>query len=123
LFFLSFSSIIFFSMLRLHHLSSLFPYTTLFRSLSYSGALLLSVTVFEFLPKVYRDFSPTIGLLIMGGILLQVFLEFMSKGAEHGHTHYDKTLKSFPVLLFVSLCIHSFMEGFPIAESTHLLLG
>ncbi len=91
--------------------------------LSYSGALLLSVTVFEFLPEVYQSYSPTTGLLIMAGILLQVILEFLSKGAEHGHVHYDETHRSFPVLLFVSLCIHSLMEGFPIAKNTHLLLG
>lgn len=91
--------------------------------LSYSGALLLSVTVFEFLPQVYQDYSSTIGLLIMGGVLLQVLLEFMSKGAEHGHTHQEDQLKSFPFLLFISLCIHSFMEGFPISSNMHLLLG
>jgi len=91
--------------------------------LSYSGALLLSVTVFEFLPEVYQNYSPTIGLLIMGGILLQVFLEFMSKGAEHGHLHEDENNKEFPILLFISLCIHSFMEGFPINTNTHLLYG
>lgn len=91
--------------------------------LSYSGALLLSVTIFEFLPEVYQSYSPATGLLIMAGILLQVFLEFMSKGAEHGHLHNDETRKSFPILLFLSLCIHSFMEGFPITTNPHLLLG
>ncbi len=91
--------------------------------LSYSGALLLAVTVFEFLPKVYQNYSSTIGLLIMGGVLLQVVLEFLSKGAEHGHTHIDEPTQQFPFLLFISLCIHSLMEGFPIANDTHLLIG
>lgn len=91
--------------------------------LSFSGAFLLSVTIFEFLPEVYQNYSATTGLLIMGGVLLQVLLEFMSKGAEHGHIHHDEHLHSFPLLLFISLCIHSLMEGFPIAENTHLLLG
>lgn len=91
--------------------------------LSYSGALLLSVTIFEFIPSVYQDYTSTIGLLIMGGVLLQVFLEFLSKGAEHGHLHHDKDTGDFPYLLFISLCIHSFMEGFPISGNTHLLLG
>lgn len=91
--------------------------------LSYSGALLLSVTIFEFLPEVYQDYSPTIGLLIMGGVLLQVILESLSKGAEHGHTHHGEDLRDFPFFLFISLCVHSFMEGFPISENTHLLLG
>ncbi len=90
--------------------------------LSYSGALLLSITVFEFLPEVYQNYSSTTGLLIMGGILLQVFLEALSKGAEHGHLHHDDCQK-FPMLLFIGLCIHSIMEGFPISSNSHLLLG
>lgn len=91
--------------------------------LSFSGALLLSVLVFEFLPHVYHAYEPMIGVLIMAGVLLQVFLEFMSKGAEHGHAHIDKNLSQFPYLLFIGLCIHSFMEGFPISNNFHLLIG
>lgn len=90
--------------------------------LSYSGALLLSVTVFEFLPEVYQNYNSITGLLIMGGILLQVFLEALSKGAEHGHLHHDDC-QQFPFLLFIGLCIHSVMEGFPISSNPHLLLG
>lgn len=91
--------------------------------LSFSGALLLSVLVFEFLPHVYQDYQPIIGILIMSGVLLQVLLEFMSKGAEHGHTHADEDLNKFPILLFIGLCIHSFMEGFPIVDNAHLMIG
>ncbi|PZD77027.1 ZIP family metal transporter [Mesonia sp. K7] len=91
--------------------------------LSFSGALLLSITVFEFLPETYQNYTPVIGLLIMTGILLQIFLEFLSKGAEHGHLHHDESQKRFPVLLFISLCIHALLEGFPIADNKHLLYG
>ncbi|MDR6300364.1 ZIP family metal transporter [Mesonia maritima] len=91
--------------------------------LSFSGAFLLSITIFEFLPKVYIDYSKSIGLLIMVGILLQVFLEFLSKGAEHGHLHHDKSKTTFPYLLFVSLCIHALIEGYPIHTNHHLLYG
>lgn len=91
--------------------------------LSYSGALLLAVTVFEFLPHVYQDYSESTGIMIMLGILVQIFLEFLSKGAEHGHLHHDKSQKTFPYLLFFSLCLHALIEGYPISENTHLLLG
>lgn len=91
--------------------------------LSFSGALLLSVLVFEFLPHVYEDYEPVVGLLIMGGVLLQVLLEFMSKGVEHGHVHTDESLSTFPYFLFLGLCIHAFMEGFPITNNFHLLIG
>ena len=65
--------------------------------LAFSGAFLLSITVFNFLPEVYNDSnSKTIGLFIMMGILLQIILEFFSKGAEHGHVHLNKHATAFP---------------------------
>ena len=90
--------------------------------LSFSGAFLLSVTVFELLPEVYTSGNGNIGLFIMLGLLLQIFLEFLSKGAEHGHMHHEETGK-FPILLLVSLSIHSLLEGFPLNSSEDLLHG
>lgn len=91
--------------------------------LSFSGAYLLSITVFELLPNVYESGSAQIGVFIMLGLLLQIILEFLSKGAEHGHMHHDETASNFPVLLLISLSIHSLMEGFPLNSTEHLLYG
>jgi len=91
--------------------------------LAFSGAFLLALTVFELLPEVFQSPSKHLGLFIMFGILLQIFLEFFSKGAEHGHVHLHTQDKAFPWLLFVSLSIHSFLEGIPIHDHDHLLIG
>ncbi len=91
--------------------------------LSFSGAFLLAITVFEFIPYVYKDYNKLVGVCTMLGILLQLFLEFLSKGAEHGHIHIDKSETNFPVLLFISLCLHSFLEGYPLHGHNHLLWG
>lgn len=91
--------------------------------LAFSGAFLLSVTVFDFLPEVFSMQNKRIGLFIMIGILLQIILEFFSKGAEHGHVHISKTSTNFPWLLFISLSIHSVLEGLPIEGHNHLLYG
>lgn len=90
--------------------------------LSFSGAFLLSVTVFELFPEVYSSGKPDIGLFIMLGLLLQIFLEFLSKGVEHGHMHHGEK-HHFPTLLLVSLSLHSFLEGFPLHSSHDLLYG
>ena len=92
--------------------------------LAFSGAFLLSLTVFDLLPEVYEvlDAKQT-GLFIMLGILVQIFLEFFSKGAEHGHVHIHKDHKAFPWLIFISLCIHSFLEGFPIHQHNDMVYG
>ena len=91
--------------------------------LAFSGSFLLSLTVMHLLPDLYLNQNPTIGLFIMLGILFQIILEFFSKGAEHGHVHdHDKLLKM-PWLLFISLCIHAFLEGFPVGHQHKLALG
>ena len=92
--------------------------------LAFSGAFLLSITVFELLPEVYEFLEPRlIGLYIMAGILFQIFLEFFSRGAEHGHIHRRSDESTFPWLLFISLCIHAFMEGFPINQHNDMVYG
>ena len=91
--------------------------------LAFSGSFLLSITVFDFLPEVYNSFDKPIGLFIMIGILLQIIPEFFSKGAEHGHVHIDKSSVDFPWLLFISLSIHSVLEGIPIEAHDHLIYG
>ncbi|MHA7944395.1 ZIP family metal transporter [Formosa sp. 3Alg 14/1] len=92
--------------------------------LSFSGAFLLALTLFELLPEVYHHLpARQTGLFIMIGILLQIILEFFSKGAEHGHVHIHKHDTTFPWLLFISLCIHSFLEGFPIHHHNDMVYG
>ncbi|TMM53940.1 ZIP family metal transporter [Maribacter algarum] len=92
--------------------------------LAFSGAFLLALTVFELLPSAYENSdAKTVGVFVMLGILLQIFLEFFSKGAEHGHVHLNSEKSSFPWLLFVSLSIHAFLEGFPIEKHDTIIYG
>ncbi|MCB0447333.1 MAG: ZIP family metal transporter [Gelidibacter sp.] len=92
--------------------------------LSFSGAFLLALTLFDLLPEVYEHLEgKQTGLFIMSGILIQIILEFFSKGAEHGHVHIHKHETTFPWLLFISLCIHSFLEGFPIHQHNDMVYG
>ena len=92
--------------------------------LAFSGAFLLAITIFELLPEVYQATdTKTIGVFIMLGILLQIFLEFFSKGAEHGHIHLEVQNKQFPWLLFISLCIHALLEGIPVHDNNPILFG
>ena len=59
----------------------------------------------------------------MVGILFQIILEFFSKGAEHGHVHGNEKLHQMPWLLFISLCLHAFLEGFPVGHHHELAVG
>ena len=91
--------------------------------LAFSGAFLLSMTILELLPEVFDMPTDRIGICIMGGVLLQICLEFFSKGAEHGHVHIHLEERTFPWLLFLSLSIHSLLEGFPITDNNNIMVG
>ncbi len=98
--------------------------------MAFSGSFLLSITVLHLLPEVYESshhddhsHTGTVGIFIMIGILFQIILEFFSKGAEHGHVHGHSEMKNIPWALFISLCIHAFFEGFPVAKHNDLALG
>ncbi len=95
--------------------------------LAFSGSFLLSLTVIHLLPEVYESQHSAgninLGVFIMVGILLQIILEFFSKGAEHGHVHGHDTLTQIPWLLFISLCLHALLEGFPVGHHHELAFG
>ena len=91
--------------------------------LAFSGSFLLSITLFELLPEIFEQPSKQLGVLIMVGILLQIILDFITKGAEHGHVHVNEKSDKFPWLLFIGLSIHSIIEGFPVVENSEVLWG
>jgi zinc transporter ZupT len=91
--------------------------------LAFSGAFLLSLTVMDLLPDLYILKSKNIGIFIMIGILFQIILEFFSKGAEHGHVHGHDKLNKMPWALFISLCLHALLEGYPVSHHHNLAIG
>ncbi len=91
--------------------------------LAFSGSFLLSLTVMHLLPEVYESGNAKVGIFIMVGILFQIILEFFSKGAEHGHVHGHDKMTQMPWLLFISLCIHALLEGFPVGHHHDLAIG
>lgn len=91
--------------------------------LAFSGSFLLSLTVLHLLPEVYESHDKNVGIFIMVGILFQIILEFFSKGAEHGHVHGHGKITQMPWLLFISLCLHALLEGFPVGHHEDLAYG
>ena len=91
--------------------------------LAFSGSFLLSLTVLHLLPEVYESHDKNVGIFIMLGILFQIILEFFSKGAEHGHVHGHGKITQMPWLLFISLCLHALLEGFPVGHHHDLAYG
>ncbi len=92
--------------------------------LSFSGAYLFSITVLHLIPEVYKGPShELVGVFILLGFLLQVFLEQFSEGVEHGHLHKHHEESFFPYGIMISLCLHAFLEGMPLVkEQNHELI-
>ncbi|MBB6272656.1 zinc transporter ZupT [Pedobacter cryoconitis] len=88
--------------------------------LSFSGAYLFAITVLHLIPDAYSGPDHAeIGLYILVGFLLQIVLEQFSEGVEHGHIHKHDDTQIFPYGIMISLCLHAFLEGMPLAADQH----
>ena len=80
-----------------------------------SGGYLFAITVLHLLPELFtmHASSQRIGLYLLVGFFLQLFLELLSKGVEHGHmdTPTDHTHQIVPLSLLLALFIHAFLDG------------
>ncbi|HWD87590.1 MAG TPA: ZIP family metal transporter [Mucilaginibacter sp.] len=83
--------------------------------LSFSGAFLFGITVLHLIPDAYHFNDNYVGVFILAGFLFQIVLEQFSEGIEHGHMHSHEHI-AFPLGILISLCIHAFLEGMPLAE-------
>ncbi|WP_316810841.1 ZIP family metal transporter [Pedobacter heparinus] len=88
--------------------------------LSFSGAYLFAITVLHLIPDAYNGPDhEEIGIFILIGFLLQILLEQFSEGVEHGHIHKHNDHQVFPYGIMISLCLHAFLEGMPLAKDQH----
>ncbi len=87
--------------------------------LSFSGAYLFAITVLHLIPDAYKSGDHYVGIFIMAGFLFQLVLELFSDGVEHGHIHHNHQHNQqsvFPSGIMISLCLHAFLEGMPLAQ-------
>jgi len=94
---------------------------------AFTGAFLLCLTMLHLLPELYRE--PTeaagghgqgallIGGLMLAGFFVQVALDVISMGVEHGHSH--ALHGKMPVGVVVGLCLHAFVEAMALGDGHH----
>ncbi len=114
--------------------------TTLQWILSFSGSYILGISVLHLMPVAFKSELMQPGLWILAGFFIQLLLEQLSQGVEHGHIHAPHhPHNSFALQLMIGLCVHAFIEGMPLSSyssfhahthedgeafgSMHLLLG
>jgi len=83
-------------------------------TLAFSGAFLFGTLMTHLLPEVFQNSRG--GLWVLLGFGIQLLLDFISKGLEHGHLHTHEN--RIPILPLVGLFIHAFIEGMPLGLDT-----
>lgn len=89
------------------------------RLLSFGASYLFSTALLHVLPELFESVSkaayPKVGICLVFGFYMQLFLDFISHGIAHNHEHRAHSgfqrSKSSGFFLLLSLCIHSFLEG------------
>lgn len=83
--------------------------------LVFAGAFIFSITIVHLLPELFTaSVNPQrIGLFVLVGFFMQIFLDFMTTGVEHGHLHNHGNHhgRYSPIMLMLGLCIHALMDG------------
>ncbi len=107
--------------------------------LSFSGAYILGIAVLHLMPWAFAGGDSQAGLFVLLGFFMQLLLEQLSAGVEHGHIHAPHKLSAgFVFSVMFGLCVHAFVEGIPLSyysdmhetnhgghshNSNHLLYG
>ena len=84
--------------------------------LSFSGAFLFSVTLLHLLPFVFKA-QTNAGIFILIGFFIQIVLEQLTKGVEHGHFHVHHESRFYVVSVLIGLSLHAFMDGLPLSNA------
>lgn len=93
----------------------------------FGGAFLFASCFINLVPHIfvgqdpYRFVTPhahfKVSAAVMVGFLIQLLLEQLTQGAEHGHNHATHTHHTHPIFgLIVGLSLHAFLEGMPMVD-------
>ena len=96
--------------------------------LAFGGSYIMGLLFLHLVPETYSYGSSfnVAGVFILIGFLVQILLEYISMGLEHGHVHLDGHCKDhdhgkvLPWAAIISLCIHALLESMPLAEGADL---
>lgn len=90
---------------------------------AFTGAYLLCLTVLHLLPELYHSEDHAghpgmkLGILILAGFFVQVALDAISMGVEHGHSHHVHG--KMPVGIIAGLCMHALVEAMALGDPHH----
>jgi zinc and cadmium transporter len=98
---------------------------------AFGGAYILAVTSMHLLPEVFGHaegelsggrggYGRFMGLWLLAGFFVQLILDYLSQGIEHGHAHHHAHDGKVPWGMLIGLCLHAYLEGTPLAHESHV---
>lgn len=90
--------------------------------LAFSGTFLLGITIMHLIPENVFHSGKYATILIALGFILQLLIQKLTHGLEHGHVHLDHQHQGGASLqwgLIIGLGIHAFSEGIPLGIDYH----
>ena len=95
--------------------------------LAFGGSFIIGMCFLHLVPEAFASNSNA-GIFVLVGFVIQLVLEFLSKGIEHGHHHpHEHTphcqtksvWQRIPWLAFLSLALHAALESMPVLDHHH----
>ncbi len=87
---------------------------------SFSGAFLFGILILELFPAIFKTHNHSIGIFVLIGFFLQIGIDVLTGGVEHGHVHFHEYdhKKSMLLSLFIGLGVHAVFDGLPFVGFT-----
>ncbi len=88
---------------------------------AFTGAYLITLVMLHLLPDLYEPETGVVlkplvlGGFILFGFFLQIALDAISMGIEHGHAHHIEGRMAIGIL--AGLCLHAFVEALALGQS------
>lgn len=93
---------------------------------AFGGAYILAITSMHLLPMVFGSSGGSgvskpqlMGIWLLAGFFVQLILDYLSQGIEHGHAHHHAHDGRVPWGMLIGLCIHAYLEGTPLGQGDH----
>ncbi len=87
--------------------------------IAFTGGFLLTVCLVHLLPEVYGAGLPDVAGFVLAGFIIQILLDQMSAGLEHGHVHIHNNSVWTPWIIITGLFLHALLEGIPLGGHSH----
>ena len=85
--------------------------------LVFAGSYIFSITIVHLIPELFTSgvSAQKVSIFILIGFFMQIFIDFLTSGVEHGHAHQHLRMSIWG--LMVGMSLHALMDGVILVHS------